>query len=328
MAGAAGAVGLSGCLVRGEDTSGYTGEIRVDGSNTLLPHSAAVAEEFLWLNNRVRIPVRGSGTGAGFQRFCIGETHVQNASRSILPDEAELAEENGIEYVALEVVLDGLALFVHPDNDWCECLTVEELNAIWDAGSDVETWSDVRAEWPDEEIELYGRDSGSGTFDYFTEAINGEIARIRSDYSASADTNVIVRGVSGDEHALGFGGAGYYYENESALELVGVDGGDGCEIPTRESIEDGTYTPLSRPMYLYLRTDQLEREEYRAFARFYFEDVDDDVHEQAVQNGYAEPDERLTWTQLGARRVGFYAIPDDVNDASLETLEEAIEEHG
>ncbi len=314
---------LSGCLVRGDD-SGLRGEIRIDGSNTLLPHGAAVAEEFQWLNNRVQLPVRGSGTGAGFQRFCVGETHVQNASRSMLDEEAELAAEHGIEYVALEAVLDGIAVFVNPANTWCEELTVEELHAIWDADSEVETWRDIRAEWPDEEIELYGRDSGSGTFDYFTEAINREIARIRPDYSASADTNVIVRGVRGDEHALGWGGAGYFFENEEDLKLVGIDDGDGAVEPSRKTIEDGSYSPLSRAMYVYVRTDTFDREEVRAFTRFFFEEVDEETHEDAVELDYAAPGESLTWTQLAARRVGFYAIPDETVEESAATLEEAI----
>lgn len=310
-----GLVGSAGCLARGED-SGLSGEIRIDGSNTVLPHSAAVAEEFQWQNNRVQIPIQGSGTGAGFQRFCTGETHVQNASRSILPDEEELAAENDIEYIELEVVLDGIAILANPANDWCDCLTVSELNAIWESGSAVELWSDVREEWPDEEIVLYGRDSASGTFDYYTEAINGEIGNIRSDYSASSDTNVIVRGVRGNQYALGFGGAGYYYENEDDLKLVGIDdeeGEEGCVQPTTETVEDESYTPLTRPMYAYFRRDQFEREAFREFARFYFEDDPRD-------------DEELAYTQTSARRVGYYAIPDATVEESREEVEATIEE--
>ncbi|MFC6903605.1 PstS family phosphate ABC transporter substrate-binding protein [Halalkalicoccus tibetensis] len=307
-----GLAGSAGCLARGED-SGLEGEINIDGSNTVLPHSAAVAEEFQWQNNRVQIPVQGSGTGAGFQRFCTGETDIQNASREILPEEEELAAENGIEYLEIEALLDGIAVWANPENDWCDCLTVEELNAIWESGSTVETWSDVRDEWPDEEIALYGRDSASGTFDYFTEAINGEYGNIRTDYSESADTNVIVRGVRGNQYALGFGGAGYYYENEDDLKLLGVDDGEGCVRPTTESIEDESYTPLSRPMYVYLRRDQLTREEFRAFARFYFEEDETD-------------DEGLTYTQTAARSVGFYAIPEETVEESSRELEDTIEE--
>ena len=301
----------------------------MDGSNTVLPHGAAVAEEFLWRNNRVQIPVRGSGTGAGFQRFCEGSTDVQNASRSILDDEATQCANNDVDYIELEALLDGLALWVHPDNDWCDCLTVDEIHRLWRTGSDVETWSDLRpddSDFPDEEINLYGRDSASGTFDYFTEAINGEVGNIRNDYSASSDTNVIVRGVRGNRHALGFGGAGYYYENEDELKLLGVDDGDGCVLPTRETIESGTYTPLTRAMYVYISTAGLDRETVRAFARFYFEEIDDDTQEAAVEDGFAEPDERLTWTQWAARKVGYYAAADETVDESREELEAAIAE--
>ncbi|XVH32364.1 PstS family phosphate ABC transporter substrate-binding protein [Haloferacaceae archaeon DSL9] len=317
--GGASTLALSGCLVHGED-SGLDGEILVDGSDTLLPHGAALAEEFQWRNNRVRIPIRGSGTGAGFERFCAGETHLQNASRQILDDEIEEAEANGIDYLELEVAVDGIAVWVNPRNDWCDCLTVDELEAIWGSGTDVETWSDVREEWPDEEIDLYGRDAASGTFDYFTEALTGEIGNIRSDYSASADTNVIVRGVRGNQYAIGFGGAGYYYENEDDLKLLGVDDGDGCVQPARESIESAEYTPLSRSMYVYLRTDQLSREEYREYARFFFEPIDDQVE--------AEVDGEPAWTQWAARRVGYYAIDDSVVENDREKLEEAISTHG
>ena len=323
-----GTAALSGCIVHGED-SGLRGEVTMDGSNTVLPHGAAVAEEFLWRNNHVQVPVRGSGTGAGFQRFCDGQTDIQNASRSILDSEVTQCNDNGIEYIELEALLDGLALWVHPDNDWCDCLTTEEIHRLWRSGSDVETWSDLRPDdpaFPDEEIHLYGRDSASGTFDYFTEAINGEVGNIRNDYSASSDTNVIVRGVRGNRHALGFGGAGYYYENEDELKLLGVDDGDGCIYPTRETIESVEYTPLTRAMYVYISTAGLDREAVRSFARFYFEEIDEETYEAAVESGIAAPDETLTWTQWAARKVGYYAAPDDVVVESRDELEAAIAE--
>ena len=324
-----GVAALSGCIVHGEDTNGLHGEVIMDGSNTVLPHGAAVAEEFLWRNNRVQIPVRGSGTGAGFQRFCAGDTDVQNASRSILDNEQTQCSENDVGYIELEALLDGLALWVHPDNDWCECLTVDEVHRLWRSGSEIETWSDLRPddpEFPDEEIALYGRDSASGTFDYFTEAINGEVGNIRNDYSASSDTNVIVRGVRGNQYGLGFGGAGYYYENEDELKLLAIDDGDGCVYPTRETIETNEYTPLTRAMYVYISTAGLDRETVRAFARFYFEEIDEDTQEAAVEDGFAEPDETLTWTQWAARKVGYYAASDEIVTESREELEAAIEE--
>ena len=327
----AGVTSLAGCIVHGEDINGLRGEVVMDGSNTVLPHGAAVAEEFLWRNNRVQIPVRGSGTGAGFQRFCAGDTDVQNASRSILDTEVSRCVDNDVGYIELDALLDGLALWVHPDNDWCDCLTVEEIRRLWRQGaeSEVRTWRDLRPDdpdFPDEEIALYGRDSASGTFDYFTETINGEVGDIRSDYSASSDTNVIVRGVRGNRHALGFSGAGYYYENEDELKLLGVDDGDGCVYPTRETIETNEYTPLTRTMYVYISTAGLDRETVRAFARFYFEEIDDETHEQAVEDGFAQPEETLTWTQWAARKVGYYAASDEVVAESREDLEAAIAE--
>ena len=319
--------GLSGCLVRGDEGDrGLAGRIIVDGSNTLLPHSAAIAEEFQWRNNRVRIPVRGSGTGAGFQRFCAGDTPVQNASRSILEAEAARCDENGVDFVELEAVLDGIAIWVHPENHWCDTLSVDELRRLWQSGSTVETWGDLRDEWADEpwgdeEIDLYGRDSASGTFDYFTQAINGEYGNIRSDYSGTADTNVIVRGVRGNRHAIGFGGAGYYYENEDDLKLVAVDDDNGGVLPTRETIESGEYTPLSRPMYVYFDLAQLARPEFRAFAEFYFEPVDDDADDDVI-----DPGETLSWTQWAARKVGYYAIPDETVEQSRQRLADAVED--
>ncbi len=316
--------GLAGCLVQGVD-SGEEGEIRVDGSNTVLPHGAAIAEEFQWQNNRVRIPVNGSGTGAGFQRFAAGETHIQNASREILDGEREQCEANGIEFIELEAVLDGIALFVNPQNDWCDELTRQELKDIWNKDSTIETWSDVRPDdpdWPDEEIRLYGRDSASGTFDYFTQVINDELYNMRSDYSSTPDTNVIVRGVRGSQYALGFGGAGYYYENEDDLKLLGVDDGSGPVEPTRETIESGEYTPLSRPMYVYLNTNELRRSEFRRYAQFFFEEIDESADRRVVEDG-----ETLAWTQWAARRVGYYAVPDETVTESAEKLAAAIEEY-
>ena len=333
---------VAGCLVPGE-ASEFSGQFVVDGSNTVLPHGAAVATEFMWRNNQVSIPVRGSGTGAGFQRFCAGETTFQNASRRVLPDEESMCDGSGVDWIELQVLLDGIAIMVHPDNDWIpedEGLTVDELRAIWERDSAITTWSDVRDGWPDEKIALYGRDSASGTFDYFTEHITGDIGNIRRDYSGTPDTNVIVRGVRGNRYALGWGGAGYYYENEDDLRLVAVaEDADGpFVIPRRETIEDGTYQPLSRAMYLYVRTAALADPLVDEYARFFFREIDDDGYEEAERHGVLAPGETLLWTQYAARRVGFFGITDgwveqafdgqyDGLDAYVEdTLERAIEE--
>jgi len=317
---------LAGCLVRGHESE-LDGEIRVDGSNTVLPHSAVVSEEFQWRNNQVVIPVQGSGTGAGFQRFCTGETQVQNASRQIVEDEEAICSDNDVSYVELETALDGIALLIHPDNDWCDELTLEELEAIWEPGSTVETWRDVRPDdpdWPDEEIDLYGRDAASGTFDFFTEAIMGTVGAIRSDYSASADTNVIVRGVRGSEHALGFGGAGYYQENQDDLELVAIQSDQEPEEfykPVEENIEQELYSPLTRPLYTYFRMEALEREVVRAFAEFYFEEIDDEAREA---DGVGS--EQLAWSQWAARRANFYGLSDERLAENHDRLREALEE--
>lgn len=324
-------VGLAGCLVRGEE-SDLEGEIRIDGSNTLLPHGAAVAEEFQWRNNRVRIPVRGSGTGAGFQRFCADETDVQNASRPVLtPDDVppeELSEQEqcsraGVDYVEIEAAIDGIAVWVHPENHWCDCLTVDELERIWEPNSNVQAWGDVREEWAgtpfDTEIDLYGRDPASGTFDSFTEAITGEIGRIRADYSASADTNVVVRGVRGSQSGIGWGGYGYYEENKDDLKLVDIDNGDGCVTANRASIESGDYQPLTRTMYVYFNLSAFEQAHVREFARFYLEPIDEDADREPV-----EPGEELAWTQWAARKVGYFATTPASVAESRDRLEEVL----
>lgn len=325
---------LAGCIEHGQ-ASELEGQIVVDGSNTVLPHGAAVALEFMWRNNRVSIPVRGSGTGAGFQRFCTEETVIQNASRQILPDEESACSDNGVEWIELQALLDGIAIFVHPDNDWIpedEGLTVAELRAIWERDSTVQTWSDVREDWPDEEIVLYGRDSASGTFDYFTEHITGELGNIRRDYSGTPDTNVIVRGVRGNKYALGWGGAGYYFENQDDLRLLGVAEDDDSPyvFPRRENIEDGTYSPLSRAMYIYIRKDALASPLVRAYARFFFDEIDEEGYRLAEEFDIIDPGESLLWTQYAARRVGFFAITDgwieQAFDGRYTTIEEYIDD--
>lgn len=307
-------VAVAGCLRPGQ-ASDLEGQIVVDGSNTVFPHGSAVATEFMWRNNRVNIPVRGSGTGAGFQRFCSAETDIQNASRRIVDDEINRCNNAGIEWVEVQALLDGIAIYAHPDNTWIANdggLTVDELAAIWERDSDIQTWADIRDGWPDEEIALYGRDSASGTFDYFTEHITGERGNIRRDYSGTPDTNVIIRGVRGNRYALGWGGAGYYYENQDELRLLGVaQSPDGPFVyPTRENIEQGHYQPLSRPMFVYFRKDALASPLVRAYARFFFEELDDDGYDEAWQHIPDYDGEPLRWTQYAARRVGYFAIND------------------
>lgn len=266
---------LAACGAGEAAESGLSGLVALDGSSTVFPISQAMAEEFqIAQRNAVRVTVGVSGTGGGFQKFCNGETDVSNASRTIRETEIEACAENGVEPIELRIAWDGLTVVANPNNDWATCMTVEELQRLWEPGSEMTTWSQVRDGWPDTEIDLYGPDTDSGTFDYFTDAIVGEEDASRADYTASADDNVLVLGVSGDNGALGYFGYAYYEENQDKLRAVEIDGGAGCVGPSRETIEDGTYTPLSRPMFIYVRRDALERPEVRAFVDFYIDNAE------------------------------------------------------
>ena len=234
------------------DTGGYTGEIQIDGSSTVFPISQAIAEEFFLENRGTRITVGASGTGGGFEKFCRGDIDISDASRPIKQDEADLCAENGIAFTELTVAADGLSVIIHPDNDWATCLTVEQLHQLWMPRSTVERWSDLDPSWPDNEINLYGPGTDSGTFDYFTETINGESGASRADYSASEDDNVLIQGVEGDRYALAYLGYAYYVENADRLQVLAIDGGDGCVLPTPETVRDGSYVPLSRPVFIYV----------------------------------------------------------------------------
>lgn len=252
-----------------------SGTIEIDGSSTVFPVSEAVAEEFGKLHPDVRVNVGVSGTGGGFKRFTVGETDISDASRPIKDSEAEVAKENGIEYYPLRVAMDGLSVMVSPDNDFVECLTTDQLKMIWEPGSTVAKWSDVNPSWPSNDIVLYGPDTDSGTFDYFTEEIMGEAQLSRPDYTASADDNVLVQGIAGGKYSLGYFGFAYYQENTDKLKLVAVDSGNGCVLPTSESIENGTYAPLSRPLFIYVSKQSMERPEVKAFVEFYLDNAAD-----------------------------------------------------
>lgn len=240
-----------------------------DGSSTVFPITEAVAEEFTKEGHHVVLVVGISGTGGGFQRFCRGETDFNDASRPMKDEERDACAENEIEVVEFEVAFDGLSVMVNPENNFVDCLTVDELLRIWEPGSDVDSWNDVRPEWPDQALTLYGPDPDSGTYDYFTETIVGHEGASRPDYAASADDNVLVQGIAGDEDALGYFGFAFYEQNAEKLKLVGVDAGSGCKKPSRETIESGEYAPLSRPLFVYARRDTLEEEDLAAFMRFY-----------------------------------------------------------
>ena len=241
----------------GEVPTGYSGEVIIDGSSTVTPIMIAVADEFSRSNPESRVTVGTSGSGGGFKKFVVGETDISMASRPIKTSEADLAKENGIEFIEIPVAYDGLTVVINKDNDWATDLTVEELNMIWDDGSSVSKWSQVRSSFPDEDIKLYGPGTDSGTFDYFTEVINGDGGRSRADYQASEDDNVLVQGVAGDKGALGYFGFVYYEENKDKLNAVKVNGGDGSVGPSIETISNGTYAPLSRPLFIYVNKANL-----------------------------------------------------------------------
>ena len=246
--------------------------ILIDGSSTVAPITSAVAEEFQRENPNVRVPVGISGTGGGFKKFCAGETDIQDASRPIKASEAEECAANGIKYIELPVAYDGMAVMVNPANDWTECLTVEELNNVWrpEAEDVVMNWSQVRADFPDRTLGLYGAGVDSGTYDYFTEAIMGKSGASRGDFLPSEDDNVLVQGIAGDENALGFFGLAYYEQNADKLKLVAVDGGNGCVLPNAETVGNSTYTPLSRPIFIYVNKARSEEEpEIVNFIGFY-----------------------------------------------------------
>ena len=248
-----------------------SGVIEIDGSSTVAPISQAVAEEFEKLHGDTEPIVGISGTGGGFKRFTVGETDISDASREIKDAEKEAAASNGIEYLELKVGTDGLSVMVSPQNDFVDCLTMKQLHEIWKPGSAVQKWSDVNPEWPDRDISLYGADTDSGTFDYFTEEVNGESKVSRDDYTASADDNVLVRGIGGDRNSLGYFGYAYYIENVDQLKLLGVDNGEGCVKPSPETIAAGTYTPLSRPLFIYVNVESLQKPQVLEFVKFYME---------------------------------------------------------
>ena len=250
-------------------TASLSGDIVGDGSSTVFPISEAVAEEFRKAYGDVDVVVGISGTGGGFEKFCNGETDFNDASRPIKDEEKQACAAKSIEYVEFEIAYDGLSVVVNPALDFVDCLSVEEIKKIWAPDSGVDSWSDVRAGFPDKPISLYGPGTDSGTFDYFTDEIVGEEGSSRPDYEASEDDNQLVRGIAGDENALGYFGFSYYEQNTDKLKLLGVDSGAGCVQPARETILDGSYAPLSRPLFVYVTKDALQRPEVAGFMRFY-----------------------------------------------------------
>lgn len=252
-----------------ENAQQLSGTINIDGSSTVAPVSSAVAEEFASIAPNVKVVVKTSGTGGGFKKFVVGEIDISDASRPIEPEEIEKAKEHGIEFIEIPIGYDGLSVVVNPKNTFVDYLTVEELKRIWEPGSKVKKWSDVRPTFPNIEIKLYGPGRDSGTFDYFCEAILKTKKASRQDYQASEDDNFLVTGVSGDPNALGYFGYAYYEQNKDKLRVVPIDNGKGPVAPSPETVQNGTYQPLSRPLFIYVNKKAAERPEVKAFIEFY-----------------------------------------------------------
>ena len=264
----------------GEGNGQLSGSVKADGSSTVAPLTTAAAELFKEEQQGVNVTVGTSGTGGGFEKFCAGETDISDASRPIKDEEKAICDEKGIEYVEIAVANDALTVVVSKDNDWVDCLTTEQLKAIWEPKSKVSSWKDVDASFPDEKLDLFGPGTDSGTFDYFTAEINGEEGASREDYSPSEDDNVIVQGVSGSKGGLGYFGFTYFEENSDSLKALKIDSGDGCIEPSVDTARDGSYTPLARPLFIYPSKAGLERPEVKAFLDFYLEN-DADIAEAA-----------------------------------------------
>lgn len=287
-------------------SSNLSGNVTVDGSSTVFPIAEAMAEEFQKANSNVRVTVGSSGTGGGFKKFCAGETDISNASRPIKPSEVELCQKGNIEYIELPVSFDGLSVVVNPQNNFAQCLTVDELKKMWEpaAQGKITNWSQIRSGFPNQRLGLYGAGTDSGTYDYFTQAIVGEEGKSRGDYTASEDDNTLVQGVASDQNGLGFFGYAYYENNKDKVKLVAIDNGKGCVQPSPQTISDGTYQPLSRPEFIYVKKSAAQRPEVKAFVDFF---IAPENKELISEVGYVPlPDDLLAEVQqrFEAGKVG------------------------
>jgi phosphate transport system substrate-binding protein len=278
------------------------GQIDGDGSSTVFPISEAMAEEFQKANPNVKVVVGTSGTGGGFKKFCSGETAFSNASRPIKDKEAAACKEKGIEYIEIPVAFDAITVVANKQNNWAKCLKTDELKTMWQSAAQkkVTKWNQVRSDFPDKDLALFGPGTDSGTFDYFTDAINGKEGDSRGDFTASEDDNVLVQGVTGSDGALGYFGLAYYEENKDKLTAVEVDGGKGCVAPSTETVLNGTYQPLSRPLFVYFSKKEAERPEVKAFVEFYL---------NAANKGFIT-------------ESGYVALQDELYQAGLKRFQE------
>lgn len=284
--------------------------VKIDGSSTVFPITEAVAEEFQIENRNIMVTVGISGTGGGFKKFSRGEIDISDASRPIKSKEVKSCAENGIEYIELPVAFDGLAVLVNKQNDWVKSITVEELKKMWEpaAQKSITRWNQIRAEWPNKDIHLYGPGVDSGTFDYFTKAINGEEGASRGDFTASEDDNVLVQGIATDKYALGFFGLAYYEYNKDKLKLVPVDdlddsNGKGPIAPSVETVNNGTYKPLARPIFIYVNKEAAKKPEVDKFVQYYIKNAP----QLSAEVGYIPLPERayvLTFKKYKNGRTG------------------------
>jgi phosphate transport system substrate-binding protein len=294
------ALGVAACGDDDDDGGGgggsVSGSIRVDGSSTVAPLTEAIAEGFQEENPDVQVTVGTSGTGGGFERFCAGETQISDASRPIEAEEVQLCEQNGVAYEEIQVANDALTVVVNPNNP-VTCVTAEQLKQVWEPNSNVNSWSQISGLEPsfDSELTLYGPGTDSGTFDYFTEAINGEEGAQRTDYNdIGEDDNATVTGVSGAEGGMGYFGYSFFVENEGTVKALEIDGGQGCVAPSVETAQDGSYTPLSRPLFVYPSAEALQDPAVDAFLQYYL----DNINEVAEQVGFIPlTDEQLQKSQ-------------------------------
>jgi phosphate transport system substrate-binding protein len=265
-----GAAALALCAAQAQ---AQTKTIAIDGSSTVFPVSEALAEEFQKMKRgQIRVTVGISGTGGGFKKFCRGETDVSNASRPILKEEMDACAKAGIDYYELPVAYDALTVAVSPKNTFLECITVAELKTMWEPGAQgkVTSWNQVNPKWPNQKLTLYGAGSDSGTFDYFTEAVTGKAKASRGDYTASEDDNVLVQGIENDQNALGYVPYAYYAPHVKQMKAVGIDEGKGkgCVKPSLEAVTQGTYNPLSRPLFVYVSKKAADKPEVKEYVEF------------------------------------------------------------
>jgi phosphate transport system substrate-binding protein len=294
------ALATAACGGGDDDTGGggtekeFSGEVIADGSSTVGPLTSSAAEGYKDDQPKVNVKVTISGTGGGFTKFCNDETDIQNASRPISDKEKAACEAKGVQYTQLVLANDALSVVVNKQNTWADCLTVAQLKAVWDQGSKVNNWNQIDSKFPNEPLKLFGAGTDSGTFDFFTEVINGKSKQHRTDYTPSEDDNIIVQGVEGSKGGMGYFGFTYFEENAAKLKLLKVDGGGGCVEPSVATAQSGAYKPLARPLYVYFKKSSMQKEQVADFVRYFVENIDEITKEAKFVPLTAEQKTKLT----------------------------------